>query len=673
MKFDANDLPFLIVHGSIVWKLLLAGAIAIVSALVWAVRHVMVRRRRDQETARQPAATVRGKLVAMVVVAGLAGVIGWKIEAALGESWLRACHATRKFRTGFDPLPFEDAPIDTHACELAAAMPGSRDDAMQAMLSSLDEHPYRDEATVRRIYALADLVEGCDGLRDRLLRDARYDEAVAAARRCGNRRTEHLALRYAGKFEEAVAVAVPEERVDDQRLRALPDAEEWILTNHWKEAAAAASARADSLRSSQHQPDEQASADMTALHYQCLAALFRHHAGDPAAAEQLRTLARRAHGGVCMPALTEIATGDERRALLAQDWNDVLAETTTLRDQLRWAEGLPTMRMEVASAEVMLADPDGSIARMSSSADIWLAATAPPTAKPSNGLLRWSTVAQVLAGDLDRATATAKAAATAAVRDSFQSLTAERNQLRADLEALKQSIGKVDHSRDPKRTAEIDAQLTALEKRQGELEKRTQLSGEPDVGIATVQERMNARFAPLLPALVALRTPQTSLPIDPAAGDLGKSDTWAFQFGPLWLRNGDSQMEVMLSDRLASSLKAAGAGDGLALAAMIRNTSFAEWTDSQVMAVLPRIRTSRDVAIRQLVWSSPPHNPLDQDGVFPWRRALKAATRRDMFRIAGATEMAARWDAIFRRYDQALRDHRRLVALLLWQLRGRYE
>jgi len=65
VNFGPRDLPFLIVHGALVWKLVLAAAVAGVAALAWAVR------RRSQRRNAVPGRT----WPVVVVAAGLAGGI----------------------------------------------------------------------------------------------------------------------------------------------------------------------------------------------------------------------------------------------------------------------------------------------------------------------------------------------------------------------------------------------------------------------------------------------------------------------------------------------------------------------------------------------------------------------------------------------------------------------
>jgi hypothetical protein len=55
------------------------------------------------------------------------------------------------------------------------------------------------------------------------------------------------------------------------------------------------------------------------------------------------------------------------------------------------------------------------------------------------------------------------------------------------------------------------------------------------------------------------------------------------------------------------------------------------------------------------------------DPVPLWRLAVGAAIRREAMKLAGVADEAARWTAIYRRFDAVLDDRRRLIALMLWE------
>jgi hypothetical protein len=120
--------------------------------------------------------------------------------------------------------------------------------------------------------------------------------------------------------------------------------------------------------------------------------------------------------------------------------------------------------------------------------------------------------------------------------------------------------------------------------------------------------------------------------------------------------------------RYRAALAAAQAGDGGPLAELM-GQPYQRWQDGDVIAVLPRIRTGREAIARQLTWlprQRPAFAPSPDDPSSIWQLALQAVVRREAMKLAGAAAEAARWDAIYRRFDAVLDDRRRLVALMLW-------
>lgn len=111
------------------------------------------------------------------------------------------------------------------ALAIAAAMPGSHDRS----LDLLETHLERDfEQTEEALQLWVELAERDGCATGRLFAMQRYEDAVAAARRCGSRGDEALALLYLGRYDEAAAVA-PEG--SDTAAMAL------IARRRWDEAA----------------------------------------------------------------------------------------------------------------------------------------------------------------------------------------------------------------------------------------------------------------------------------------------------------------------------------------------------------------------------------------------------------------------------------------------------
>jgi hypothetical protein len=543
-------------------------------------------------------AVPRLSVFAMVALAGLTPLAGWKIEQGLGDSWERACSDAHA-GDGDAPAEIPDA------CELACAMPDSRGDALDRIDRLVMDDPYRDSATLDRLFELSMLIGDCDKTIDQLQHAERFQQVVSLARECGDRRAEHLGLLALGRFEDATAVSVP--AGDDQDR--LPSGPALILAGRWSEAAAAADQHAATIKPGS--PAEQESVDLAVMSYRCLAELLRFDGGDTGAVARTRALAAGAHGAVCVPALAEMVPASERAAVLAS--TDVpLFFGKVLLHKLAGFAGGSGETFENTAAEAVLAQPDDLDAAMEG-VSVWLAETAPPLPADASprarvNLERWQAVAATLGGDIAAARAhAARAAATLATLS-----------------------GSAATERDP--------------------------------------DLYQFRYADDLPAAIALFTN------DPVAYTIPNDDLprqlWLHTFGRLLLRPGDPLLPGTYfgpEQKYVAALVQAAQGDGHALARYMGVRDLSWWTDADVMAVWPRVEAGRDDIARQLAWSTPEgHQYVDFH--FPWSYALHAAARRSSLQLVGATDQAARWADIYKRYDDAFRDRKKLLALALWDL-----
>lgn len=184
----------------------------------------------------------------------------------------------------------------------------------------------------------------------------------------------------------------------------------------------------------------------------------------------------------------------------------------------------------------------------------------------------------------------------------------------------------------------------------------------------TARERFELRDVATLPAVIELYTRGPVTYAIPTGGRLERA-LWLHDFGRLLLRSGAPLAPGTYfgpDEVYVQALETAARGDGTALAKRMGAHHSVWWTDADFMAVLPRITVGRDAVVRQLVWGVPKDNVrLDQQ--FPWSVALHAAARRAALHVAGEDTEAARWAAIYQRYDQTLRDRRKLIALALWK------
>jgi hypothetical protein len=129
----------------------------------------------------------------------------------------------------------------------------------------------------------------------------------------------------------------------------------------------------------------------------------------------------------------------------------------------------------------------------------------------------------------------------------------------------------------------------------------------------------------------------------------------------LFLRAGRDVANFRLGHdtRYREALVAAQQGDGTLLANIVATERW--WNLGDVLAVWPRVEQGRELLRERLVWNAQygswrSHSPFDL--------ASTAATRRDLFRLTGDTALAAYWDGVYQRVAKTF-DRKRLIALLL--------
>jgi hypothetical protein len=216
--------------------------------------------------------------------------------------------AQRNYRGG-NGRPLFVSELD--AISIAASLPGSRDNALIALANALEEHPYRDDESVRRQIGLDQIIHGACGYLPRL--QARPEEQLAMARRCHYDRAVFDILTDIGEYEQA--------------WNSKPLGLEWphrvgmvaIALGKWTDAAAEAEKLAalnDQEVTRKTEYREYRLVD--ALRYRCLAQWFRTLAGDGSGADKLRALAT-ASGNlalVCAPMVAQTLPAEQRAAYL---------------------------------------------------------------------------------------------------------------------------------------------------------------------------------------------------------------------------------------------------------------------------------------------------------------------------------------------------------------------
>jgi len=182
----------------------------------------------------------------------------------------------------------------------------------------------------------------------------------------------------------------------------------------------------------------------------------------------------------------------------------------------------------------------------------------------------------------------------------------------------------------------------------------------------------DAQFAALLHPTIDLYTAKTPLEVPPppvrddASFDATLANLWSYMTPHLLLRHGDplDGKPVALASEMHEPLTAAQHGDGEPLAKVLDDEVGLHPLD--LVAVLPRVKTHRDELVRAL--SFMPRSDEIVDFRFPFETAQYYAERRTMFELAGDAANAKRSDEVFQRYAAAFHDRRRLVALSLFDL-----
>lgn len=343
--------------------------------------------------ARAPApAVLRMDRGLLSLVLGFTALAVWIAMGVLDDRWYAQCEAAAA-------ASHPDAPLELtngHACALAAALPGTRKKAIEHLSELLAEHPYRDEASVRRLVAIEELRDGCGATPELLLAHAQPEAALEAARACRDLPAQRTALAALGRFDEAARIEVPHDLDSYPRTAATTML---LAAGRWTEAAA----RVDEVVQSQ----VEAEYDPGSVRYKrCLAELLRAFGGSTEAAAHLRALDAE-EPGPCTAMLVELAPA-ERRTRLAEDGSSPMA------DLLRWTMGLQDNRFNTESAEALLARPSRSSTRdaylpwlVAAEAEMWQGLGPWHRAQ----LLRWRAAREIFDGRPEAARETAREAA----------------------------------------------------------------------------------------------------------------------------------------------------------------------------------------------------------------------------------------------------------------------
>ncbi len=464
--------------------------------------------------ARHPIATAAiGSLIALICYGGLHHV-GSIAAAAAGDTRPRAT------MTEIDPF----GPI-----AIAAAMPGSRKDAFQAISNHLERDFTRGPARIALEDELADRKGGCAKASNQF-DEVRLEEALESARRCGDRGLEVSSLIFLGRFEQAWAL----QPLADERILVA------IATGRWSDAAVTLEAFAKDLPTPERE-------DLG-----CLATWFHHLAHEPSGSVTSSSLTCAVTAALMKPepeqpaALSAIALPDG-----FDDWR--------MADHVR---ALVALSGSVDQRLGFDLEFDGTL-----SADAWLAPFGVPTPTTMRGR-----------------------ASVATVRGRFD---------------------------------EADRILDAIDEPHRWLTRR----------IAEFEGRI---ISP---------TPED----DPYFDRVNGSGVYPPSCGP----------------EFVAAIARARTGDGGPLATVLRECDAFETENPTILRALPYLTSHQAELVPLLRWRRGRITTYRLDYV-PFHYLDDAMMNRDLARLVGDAAEGARWQAIIDRHAAVLADRDRVIALLLW-------
>lgn len=198
---------------------------------------------------------------------------------------------------------------------IAAAMPGTRGEALEALEYALANLNDGNELALRIRLALARQERGCAGEGQVLFENQLFEEALAVADRCGIADLASSSLMWLGRFDEL------RERVanDEWTYRAAVVA---IAGGRWSDAADAAMKRSVKLANETPGRVSAVALRVGAHEYRCRGELFRAWAGDRSAVGRLAKLAAETRTKGCAFALAEVTDEAERWNAFKVAWPD---------------------------------------------------------------------------------------------------------------------------------------------------------------------------------------------------------------------------------------------------------------------------------------------------------------------------------------------------------------
>ncbi|MBL0219565.1 MAG: hypothetical protein IPQ07_37575 [Myxococcales bacterium] len=232
---------------------------------------------------------------------------------------------------------------NSDALSIAAAMPGSRDEALERIASRFRYDFVHTEDAFQLRLQLDELQGNCAA--PALFESVRLDEALASARACGDHVLASQALAFLGRYEEAWN----EPGRDSQPFFTGTVA---IATGRWREAASAAEAVAE--EQSKREPRSfftEADVRAQALKTRCLAALFRGLGGE---ADPVAKVPGSEADGFCQLSKALLLPEADQAAALAAIETKVSGDyaLASFVDPLRVVAGDPTLPWDMDRANL---------------------------------------------------------------------------------------------------------------------------------------------------------------------------------------------------------------------------------------------------------------------------------------------------------------------------------
>ncbi|MBA3458730.1 MAG: hypothetical protein H0T46_02130 [Deltaproteobacteria bacterium] len=515
-----------------------------------------------------------------LLLAAVFGLVGYGALRLAGNRAMKAAYA-------HDVDRVRRSLGNSDAVAIAAAMPGSREKALEELSYKLERGFERTEEVFQLRLALDVLRGECTAFQ--LSTAVRLEEAVVVARACGEPVLASQALAFLGKFEDAWNERGRDARPYVEGVLA-------IATGRWREAAAAADARVpDYEKRERSKYYTELDAQRSVLNMRCLAALFRSWAGDKGAFDKIE------------------------------------GRLTNQRCRVFAALALPQADQGAALAAITFTVDDGDYDAKH------LVEEVRRVVDPATPWPDWyrHTVADIVAFGITQPTWFAPAHLALGRTDlsegQLQSLLAANAGLRAFRGDLAGARGLLERAHAVRPNG------------------RDNYTNELALGLldpsATLPDRPGGYVHPGLDEMVELRRGQIPRDVDRVLMGSYSADCKA---------------------RLLPAVRAAQGGDGEELAAVLRDCRIS-WNTTQkgLLAVMPRVKTHRaEVAAGVRMFTSDsttftlkniPFQFLEDIG---WYRNLATAI--------GDTERAAHWQVIFDRHATLLDDQQKLIAFWMW-------